>query len=103
MQFEDFAIHTSKRHLRDGEGKDIPLTTAEYDLLVAFVENARRALTRDVLLDITRSRELSPFDRSIDILVSRLRKKLEADPKKPEVIKTIRGVGYMFTPQVTRS
>ncbi len=103
LQFEGFAIHTSKRHLHDGEGEDIPLTTAEYDLLVAFVENSGRALTRDVLFDITRSRELSPFDRSIDILVSRLRKKLEADPKKPEVIKTIRGIGYMFTPQVTRS
>ena len=103
LAFEGFAIQTSRRHLRDGVGEDIPLTTAEYDLLLAFVENAGRALTRDILLDITRSRELSPFDRSIDILVSRLRKKLESDPKRPEVIKTIRGVGYMFTPQVTKS
>ena len=103
LAFEGFAIHTSRRHLNDAGGEDIPLTTAEYDLLLAFVENAGRAVTRDILLDITRSRELSPFDRSIDILVSRLRKKLESNPKKPEVIKTIRGIGYMFTPQVTKS
>ena len=103
LAFEGFAIHTGRRHLSDASDEDIPLTTAEYDLLLAFAENAGRALTRDILLDITRSRELSPFDRSIDILVSRLRKKLESDPKKPEVIKTIRGIGYMFTPQVTKS
>lgn len=103
LAFEGFAIHTGRRHLSDASEEDIPLTTAEYDLLLAFVENAGCALTRDILLDITRSRELSPFDCSIDILVSRLRKKLESDPKKPEVIKTIRGIGYMFTPQVTKS
>lgn len=67
------------------------------------MENAGRALTRDILLDITRSRELSPFDRSIDILVSRLRKKVEPDSKHPEVIKTIRGIGYMFTSQMTKT
>ena len=78
MAFEGFTIHTHRRHLSDPGGEDIPLTTAEYDLLLAFVENAGRALTRDIFLDITRSRELSPFDRSINILVSRLRKKLEA-------------------------
>lgn len=103
LTFEGFSILTSKRQLRDAEGNEIPLTTAEYDLLLAFLENAGRALTRDILLDITRSRELSPFDRSIDILVSRLRKKLETDSKRPEVIKTIRGVGYMFTPRVSKS
>ena len=103
LAFEGFTIHTSRRHLSDAGGEDIPLTTAEYDLLLAFVENAGGALTRDILLDITRSRELSPFDRSIDILVSRLRKKLEPDSKQPEVIKTIRGIGYMFTPQVTKT
>ena len=103
IAFESFLILTGKRQLRDADRSDIPLTTAEYDLLLAFVENAGHALTRDVLLDITRSRELSPFDHSIDILVSRLRKKLEAEPKKPEIIKTIRGVGYMFTPRATRT
>jgi two-component system OmpR family response regulator len=102
LGFGKFRMSGQRRQLIAEDGGEIPLTTAEFDLLWAFAMHAGRAVSRDVLLDVTRSRELSPFDRSIDILVSRLRRKVERDAQAPEMIKTIRGVGYMFTPRVTR-
>ena len=76
----------------------IALTSMEFDLLKVFAENPGRALSRDRLLTLTRNREWDPYDRSIDIRVARLRKKVEPDPERPQLIRTIRGVGYMFTP-----
>ncbi len=70
----------------------------EFDLLAAFARNPHRVLSRDRLLDLAHHKGSEPFDRSIDIRVTRLRKKIEVDPAKPEVVKTIRGVGYMFVP-----
>ncbi len=70
----------------------------EFDLLAAFAQNPHRVLSRDRLLDLAHHKGPEPFDRSIDIRVTRLRKKIEVDPAKPEVVKTIRGVGYMFVP-----
>jgi DNA-binding response OmpR family regulator len=82
--------------LVDGQGADVPITGMEFDLLRVFIEHANRVLSRDQLLTLTRNREWEPFDRSIDIRIARLRRKIEADPEKPVVIKTVRGAGYMY-------
>jgi DNA-binding response OmpR family regulator len=86
------------RRLTTRDGADVPVTAMEFDLLKAFAERPNRVLTRDQLLDLAHNREWDPFDRSIDIRIARLRRKVEADPAKPEAIKTIRGAGYMFIP-----
>jgi two-component system, OmpR family, response regulator len=79
----------------------VPLTSAEFDLLACFVERPRRVLTRDQLLDWTRGRSADPFDRTIDVTVSRLRKKLEAaDPAASDVVTTVRNGGYLFSAEV---
>ena len=80
------------------DGEEIPLTSMEYDLLKAFAEHPNRVLSRDQLLDLAHNRDWEPFDRSIDIRITRIRRKVEADPGKPQTIKTIRGAGYMFVP-----
>ncbi len=86
------------RRLLDTAGNEIPLTAMEFDLLKVFVTHPNRVLSRDELLTLTRNREWEPFDRSIDIRIARLRRKIEPDPDKPGVIRTIRGAGYMFVP-----
>jgi DNA-binding response OmpR family regulator len=78
------------------DGEELRLTAMEFDLLQAFARNPDRVLSRDQLLDLAHRRDWEPFDRSIDIRVTRLRKKIERDPAKPEIIKTIRGTGYMY-------
>lgn len=88
------------RRLLDGEGRDVGITAMEFDLLKTFVEHPNKVLTRDRLLTLTRNREWEPFDRSIDIRIARLRRKVEADPDNPLAIQTIRGAGYMFVPPV---
>jgi two-component system OmpR family response regulator len=99
LAFADFVLDSATRTLHR-EGSDISLTAGEYDLLVAFVDHPRRVLNRDQLLDMARGRAAIPFDRSIDVQVGRLRRKIEADPKNPSLIKTVRGGGYMFTAEV---
>ena len=84
--------------LIDRKGEEIPLTGMEFDLLRVFAEHPNRVLSRDQLLTLTRNREWEPFDRSIDIRIARLRRKIEADPAKPAAIRTVRGAGYMFVP-----
>ena len=101
VRFEDFELETATRTLRK-KGEVILLTAGEYELLVAFVEHPRRVLNRDQLLDMARGRAAIPFDRAIDVQVGRLRKKIEPDNKIPLLIKTVRGGGYMFTPEVSR-
>ncbi len=76
--------------------REIPLTAMEFDLLQAFADRPNRVLTRDQLLDLAHNRDFEPFDRSIDIRIARIRRKIEADPAKPAVIKTVRGAGYLF-------
>lgn len=93
----DLASH----QLFDEEGVEVPITTMEFDLLKVFVEHPNKVLTRDQILLLTHNREWEPFDRSIDIRIARLRRKIEADPEKPQVIRTIRGSGYMFIPVKT--
>ena len=102
LSFSGFELEQSTRTLRRAE-EVIPLTAGEYDLLVAFVEHPRRVLNRDQLLDMARGRAAIPFDRSIDVQVGRLRKKIEDDAKNPTLIKTVRGGGYMFTAEVARA
>ncbi len=80
------------------DGQSETLTAMEFDLLRVFAHNPNRVLTRDRLLDLAHNRDNEPFDRSIDVRVTRLRKKIEKDPAKPQTIKTVRGVGYMFVP-----
>jgi DNA-binding response OmpR family regulator len=92
----EFDVET--RQLFDSGGEEVPLTLSEYELLKVFVDRPRRPLSRDQIMSLTRNRDCEPFDRSIDICVARLRRKIEADPARPEHIKTVRGVGYMFIP-----
>ncbi|WP_137785947.1 response regulator [Sphingomonas sp. 3P27F8] len=100
--FAGRVLKTGERTLVDRDGVSVPLSTGEYNLLLALVTRPRHVLTRDQLLDLTQGREAAAFDRSIDNQVSRLRRKIEADPKSPEIIKTIWGGGYSFTADVTR-
>jgi two-component system OmpR family response regulator len=101
--FEGWSLDLAKRELRAPDGTLVPLTAGEYDLLAAIVERPGKVLSRDQLLDLTRGRDAAPFDRSVDVQISRLRRKLEPDPKEPQIIKTVRGGGYVFTCEVTRS
>jgi len=89
-------LDLATRRLCDANGVEIPLTTGEYDLLHVFVRHPNRVLSRDQILNFTQRRDWDPFDRSVDIRVTRLRKKIEPNPDKPRFIKTIRGVGYMY-------
>lgn len=100
MRFSGWQLNTVARELTNPENSRVILTSAEFDLLTAFCRHAQRTLNRDQLLDLTQGRAGAPFDRSIDILVSRIRRKIERDPRDPELIKTVRSGGYIFTPQV---
>ena len=86
------------RRLIDPDGKEVPLTGMEFDLLRVLVDHPNRVLTRDQLLEQAHNDSWEPFDRSIDIRIARLRKKIERNPASPEVIRTVRGAGYMFVP-----
>ena len=103
LEFSGFRLLPASRQFLSSSGAEIPLTTAEFDLLELLAKNPGRVMTRDELVGITKNRALSPFDRSIDILVSRIRKKIEADPREPKIIRTIRNVGYLFTADVTET
>jgi two-component system phosphate regulon response regulator OmpR len=92
------AIDLASHQLFAADGAEIPLTSMEFDLLKAFIERPNQVLSRDQLLGLTRNREWEPFDRSIDIRIARVRRKIEADPERPQAIRTVRGAGYMFVP-----
>jgi DNA-binding response OmpR family regulator len=102
-QFAGWSLDLSSRELMSAGGEEVRLTTGEFDLLAAFVNNPNQVLSRDRLLDLARNREAGPFDRTIDVQVGRLRRKLEEDPQNPSLIKTVRGSGYIFTPTVDMS
>lgn len=95
--FGSCSLDLSSYQLFSASGEEIPLTTMEFELLRIFAERPNRPLTRDQILSLTQNRDWDPYDRSVDIRIARLRRKIETDPDKPQVIKTIRGVGYMFT------
>ena len=91
-------LDLKSHQLFERDGTEVALTTMEFELLKAFVEHPNQVLSRDRLLTLTRNREWEPFDRSIDIRIARLRRKIEDDPENPKVIRTMRGAGYMFVP-----
>lgn len=99
--FDRWRLDIRSRELTRDDNVTMPLSTGEFDLLVALVERPQRVLSRDQLLDLTRSRAPGAFDRSIDTQVSRLRRKIERDPNDPSIIKTVWGGGYMLASQVT--
>jgi two-component system OmpR family response regulator len=103
LRFDRWALQVARRELVGEDGVAIPLSTAEFLLLSALLSHPRMVLSRDQLLDLTRGRAANVFDRSIDNQVSRLRKKIEADPKEPALIKTVWGGGYMLTAEVRRA
>jgi two-component system OmpR family response regulator len=101
-RFAQWELDVAARQLASVDGRAVSLTSGEFDLLKALVENAGRVLSRDFLLERTRGREAAPFDRTIDVQIGRLRKKLELDSEDPKIIKSVRGAGYILVPPVER-
>ena len=101
LRFGDWRLDTVGRHLLDDAGTIIPLSGAEYRLLRTFLDYPHRVLSRDQLLNLTQGRESDPFDRSIDLLVSRLRQRLGDGAREPRYLKTVRSEGYVFTVDVS--
>jgi len=103
FSFLGWQLDCAMRVLSNPQGTRIAITGAEFDLLQVMCERHGRVLSRNQLLDLTQGRSPGPFERSVDILVSRLRRKIEADPHHPDIIKTVRSSGYLFTPAVEAS
>jgi two-component system OmpR family response regulator len=102
FRFAGWKLDPGRRRLESPQRVVVELSAGEHDLLLALVEHPQRVLSRDQLLDMTRGRAAVPFDRSVDVQVGRLRRKIEADPKSPELIKTVRGGGYLLAVPVER-
>lgn len=102
FKFAGFTLDIDARKLTRGEDEDVSLTGGEFALLHALLERAGRVLNRDQLLDLTQGREAGLFDRSVDNQISRLRRKIEDDPKAPEIVKTVRGGGYVLAAKVVK-
>lgn len=100
VTFANWKLLPASRQVFDQHNQELHLSAGEYDLLLLFVQQSQRILDRELLLQITKNSDLSPLDRRIDVQISRLRQKIELDPRKPKLIKTIRNGGYMFTPEV---
>jgi two-component system OmpR family response regulator len=100
--FGPWVLRTGERELVGGDGVAVPLSTGEYNILLAFVTHPKRVLSRDQLLDLSQGRELAAFERSIDNHISRLRRKIEADPSDPKLIKTVWGGGYTLAAEVRK-
>lgn len=101
-RFAGWTLEAAGRRLTSREGEDVELTSGEFDLLLAFVTHPQRVLSREQLLDWTRGRDATPFDRTIDVQLSRLRRKLGDKSRQPAIVRTIRGGGYLFVPAVVR-
>ncbi|MEO5690237.1 MAG: winged helix-turn-helix domain-containing protein [Burkholderiaceae bacterium] len=99
--FAGWALDTGARTLADANGDEVSLTTGEFELLRVLTEHPGRVLSRDFLMEQTRRREAGPFDRTIDVQIGRLRKKIEIDVEDPRIIKSVRGAGYVLVPEVT--
>lgn len=91
-------LNLDSRKLYRADGTEQPLTAMEFDLLATFATHPGRVLSRDQLLDLAHNKDIEPFDQSIDIRITRIRRKIEADPAKPQAIKTVRGAGYVYSP-----
>jgi two-component system OmpR family response regulator len=101
LAFSGWVLDTRTQNLTSPDGLVIPLSNAEYRLLQVLLSHPNRALTRDQLLDLSQGRDGGPFDRSIDVLIGRLRRRLGDDAKRPELIKTVRGRGYLLASKVS--
>lgn len=101
LVFQGWRLDLSRRALSRPSGETVPLTSSEFDLMKVFAFHPNRVLSRDQLMDLVKGREWAAFDRAIDTQIVRLRRKLEADPSKPALIKTVRGAGYVFATTVT--
>lgn len=99
--FGEFTLDIQTAKLSDPGGEEVPLTAMEFSLLKVFAENRGRVLNRDQILEQAHDRSWDPFDRSIDIRISRLRRKIEKNPEKPAIIRTVRGIGYLYDPDKT--
>lgn len=95
--FDGWRLDLARRQLTRADGSDVPLTTGEFDLFVALSRRPGHVFSRETLMDLTHGRSLEAFDRTIDAQIARLRKKVELDPKRPALIKSVRGIGYVFT------
>ncbi|MEW5962399.1 MAG: response regulator transcription factor [Pseudomonadota bacterium] len=102
-EFDGWRVDLQKRSLTTPSGRDCPLTTAELNLLEVFVLHPNRVLSRDQIMDLMKGQSWNPLDRSIDNLVAKLRRKIEPNPEAPELVKTVRGLGYLFTARVQRA
>ncbi|HEY0043675.1 MAG TPA: response regulator [Allosphingosinicella sp.] len=98
VQMGKCRLNLDSRKLFEADGTEVQITAMEFDLLRTFAEHPRRALSRDQLLDLAHSKDMEPFDRSIDTRIARIRRKIERDPAKPECLKTVRGAGYIYNP-----
>ncbi|HKR25427.1 MAG TPA: winged helix-turn-helix domain-containing protein, partial [Allosphingosinicella sp.] len=103
VQMGKCRLNLDARKLYQADGTEVPLTAMEYDLLKTFAEHPGRPLSRDRLLDLAHSKEMEPFDRSIDTRITRIRRKIEIDPAKPDCIRTVRGAGYVYNPDCRTS
>ena len=103
LRFAGWTLDIGLRHLVGEDGVAVPLSTGEFRLLQALVENANRVLSRDRLTDVLSGREAGPFDRSVDVMISRLRRRLGDDGREPVIIKTVRNEGYVLTAKVERA
>ncbi|MFN3447329.1 MAG: response regulator [Roseococcus sp.] len=102
LRFAGWVLEPARRRLLNPEGVEVPLTGGEYELLMTLLDRPNRVLTRDMLMDLLHNRQPGPFDRAIDVAISRLRRKLEDDGRNPSVIKTVRGGGYVLSAVVER-
>lgn len=103
LQFCGFQLDTSSRSLFAPDGSEVRLTTGDYQLLLALLRKPKQVLTRDELMDALYSRGAGPFDRAVDVGIGRLRKKIEADPHSPNMIRSVRGAGYLLAVDVIRT
>ncbi|MBN9018258.1 MAG: response regulator [Rhizobiales bacterium] len=99
IQFDGWRLDVGRRELHDAAGEPIALTTGEFDILMVLARQPGHVFSRETLMDLTRSRSLEAFDRTIDAQIARLRKKIERDPANPRLVKSVRGIGYVFTGQ----
>jgi two-component system phosphate regulon response regulator OmpR len=102
IRFDGWLLDTTRRRLVSPSGKDVALTTGEFDLLAALAKHPGRVFSRETLMEHTRGHGLQAFDRTIDVQIARLRKKIERNPKSPTIVKSVRAVGYVFTAKVDR-
>ncbi|MBI1361222.1 MAG: response regulator [Alphaproteobacteria bacterium] len=103
FRFEGWSLDPAARGLLDPDGLPVELSAGEFELLSAFVQHPQRVLSRDFLMDWTKGRDATPFDRAVDVALSRLRRKLRDDPQSPKFIRTVRNGGYLFAPRVERA